>query len=241
MKTLIKIAKVLLLTIALVVALLFWFVHRTFESKPWPENLQTKQAILKNCADVLQSSVDTNQLAMITEKLVNQPTILKFGHQTGPGSPMTFTFATNADVISAFKDFSQQTFSSINEFASFLTDSNLETLVAFKGNRMAFIPNSHNPKMGFEYCVSGETSFLVQQIDEFPNSTSVQRTLQSSANFYENGKLRWYQKFGDKRREQTISFNEDGKFDSCSLWAAGRPVLISMDKSGTFKIRSPQN
>lgn len=235
----IKIVKVLLPTIVLVVAVLFWFVHRTFESKPWPENLQTKQAILKYCADVLQSSMDTNQLAIIANKLASQPVILKFGHQTGPGSTMTFTFATNADVISAFESFSQQTISNLNEFASLLTDSNLETLVAFKGNRMAFIPNPHNTKMEFEYCISGNTNFFVQQIDEFPNSTSVQRTLQSSANFYENGNLRWYETFGDKGHRQTISFNEDGKFDRCDLWADGMQVWFSLDESGSFMIRNP--
>jgi len=239
LKTFMKIVKVLLLIIILVIAVLFWFLHHTFQSKPWPESLQTKQAILKHCADVLELSMDTNQLAMIADKLASQPAILKFGHQTGPSSPMTFTFATNADVIFAFENFSQQTISNLNEFARHLTDSNIQTLVTFKGNRMAFVPNPHNSMMGFDYCISRNTNFFVQQIDEFPNSTSVQRTLQSSANFYENGKLRWYQMYKNKSRPQIISFNEDGKFDRCDLWADGMQVWFSLDETGVFMIRNP--
>ena len=70
----------------------------------------------------------------------------------------------------------------------------------------------------------------MQQIDEFPSSSFAPRILKSSANFYPNGKLRWYKILGT--HEEAISFTENGAFDGCYFWTKdGKSISISAPPS----------
>lgn len=227
-----------LLIIATVIGAAFLFLNHAIGWKPWPESPEKKQTILKHCAEALRSAVDTNQFTMVVGKLSALPAILKSGHQSGPNAPVVYAYATNTDVRLAFADLAQKTTARLEDFASLMTSPNLKTFVGkFRG---ASISNPHNPNTAFTFFIAGH-DYLVHQANEFPQ-TLTNRRLTSSAVFYENGRLKWYEINewnGNARLHSTsISFTEDGKFDGCALWTPdGRQVELRTDEAGAFRVR----
>lgn len=187
-----------------VVLLTSCVVMLTACSHPWPEGREKKSAMLAHAAGVLRSPIDTNQISSVLAGLKAQP-----------------------EKALAFQEFAHRVISDLNERATRLTDPKLATYIGeFRG---ASIPNPHDPGFSFEYVISGPEN-LVQQIDEFPSSSFATRKLRSSANFYPNGKLRWYKIWGAE--EEFISFTENGEFGGGYFWTKdGKPISISAPSS----------
>lgn len=168
-------------------------------SSPWPESHEKKNEILAHTSGVLRSSINTNQISSVLAQLKTQP-----------------------EKALAFQEFADGVITDINERATLLTNPKLKTYIGeYRG---ASISNPHASGFSFEYVISGREN-LVQQIDEFPSSSFASRILKSSANFYPNGKLRWYKILGT--HEEAISFTENGEFDGCYFWTKdGKNISI---------------
>jgi hypothetical protein len=96
----------------------------------WPDG-PGKQKTLSHCAELLRSSVDTNQLDLILNKLLtNQPAVYEVATGMNKDGSKAVTLISSNDVIRFYQDTTKQLFSTLDRFASYMTNSKLETYTA---------------------------------------------------------------------------------------------------------------
>jgi hypothetical protein len=88
----------------------------------WPDSPQ-KQAGLKRSADILRSTVGTNELAFFETHLTNQLQSTNYAVNGGE----IITASMGADMVLCFENFSKQMTSDMNEFADLLASPELKT------------------------------------------------------------------------------------------------------------------
>ncbi len=126
----------------------------------WPKK-PDKNVRLKQCADILRSAVDTNQIELACGRLTNQP-----------------------DVVLAIRTYSQQTISNLNEVASLLTNANLKTFTCDYGEGAEIVnPNNKNEWFDFIFYNNGPV-MQIRKATIGNNHTELQM------GFYQNGRLR---------------------------------------------------
>lgn len=98
----------------------------------WPDK-PDKKIRLQQCADILRSAIDTNQIELACSKLTNQP-----------------------EAVLAIRNYSQQTISNLDEVASLLTNANLKTFTADYGEGAEIVnPKNKNEWFDFVFYYNG--------------------------------------------------------------------------------------
>jgi hypothetical protein len=100
--------------------------HLSAQTNPpaWPDNPQ-KQERIKRSIEMLRSAIDTNQLAIIEQKLISQFQSTNKAVTENGGE--LITPEVGKEIILCFEGFSKQMVSDLNEFADLLTNPKLET------------------------------------------------------------------------------------------------------------------
>lgn len=191
----------------------------------WPNSRQA----LRHSADLMRSSIDTNWLAMIADKLTNQPVVFRFTNRLNDGTAPV-VIVTNADIIAYFKDFSKRLTSTLDEYASYLTNPKLNAYLGVAGYS-AQIPSptksegtiyfgfltDNGPTRDFRQIVNGESRARMQ------------------AYFYENGNLKLLNVIATYK--YGVNFTENGQLKDVG-WLLNNKLAIhiNLDASGNPQI-----
>lgn len=194
---------------------------------PWLDSPE-KQQILEHCAQLLLSSVDTNQLELVCSKITtNLPTNIRLENQATQNGPIAVTLVTNEDLISQIKAFSNDVRFSLNKYANQLTVSNINTYSSEAGH-CATISNPEGSVFYNFWFNNGPVKYL--------NIRSETGQVIMSAHFYQNGKLEDFRK--NIPNDEEFIFDTNGKLNGFSWTTTNKiEVDVSFDDMGNAKIR----
>ncbi len=193
----------------------------------WPNSGQA----LKHSAELMRASVDTNWLAMIADKLTNQPAVLQFTNTLTNGT-QTVVLVTNADMIFNFEAFSMQLTSILDEYAGYLTNPKLNAYLGQSGYG-AEIPDSLKNKEVIYF------DFLSKNgpASEFRKIVSGVSRARVKAAFYDNGKLASFAIYTSENKENA-HFGNNGQLQHFS-WIMNEKfsIHIDVDASGSPHVK----
>lgn len=144
------------------VADLAWESNALAHWKPlpaWPDSFN-KQEVLKHCADVVRSAIDTNQIEIACANLTNRP-----------------------DEAIKLREISSNFLSELNGMADLLTNSNLITYMGIGYEAELNTPTNH---FGFIFWSNRQQVTAGRQFDM---RTLDQKRVLTKIRFYENGKV----------------------------------------------------
>jgi len=95
--------------------------------KSWPDTTK-RQMTLNHCAELLLSSVDTNQIEFAFSRIeTNLPAVIRLANRATQDGPLAVTLVTNEDIVSQLKNFSHAVEFNLSKYAEQLTASNILT------------------------------------------------------------------------------------------------------------------
>ncbi len=189
-----------------------------------------RQQMLKRCAEILRSTIDTNQVNLLCSNLMNMPAIIRLGNQAYRDAPMEITLVTNQEVQFQIKSFASLAVSQLEAVARLLEDTQFK-ISQFNGMGSVTIESPEGSKQLFYVFVPGLQS--VQQIEKRTGDGShvLQRMI-----FYEDGQIKFFDTISPGR--EGLSFKPDRTIDSYSRpLPNGNELSIRVDETGKLKIR----
>jgi hypothetical protein len=210
-----------------VAASIILIVQISCRADPWLDSPE-KQKTLKHCAEVMLSSVDTNQMEWICSKIsTNLPTVIRLENRATQNGPLAVTLVANEALISRIKKFSNHIGSDLNIYANQLTATNINTF----SSQVGYCATISTPKGILYYNLwfnDGPIKYL--------NIRSVNGSIVNSAYFYENGKLR---EFRDNMSDnEECLFDANGKLNGYNWTTTNKvEVDINFDAIGGVKVR----
>ena len=197
------------------------------QAASWPDSPE-KQKILKNCAEFLLLSVDTNQIELVCSKIrTNLPTVIRLENRATQNGPIAVTFVTNEDLVSQIKDFSSRVRFNLIMCADQLTASNINAYSSEAG----YCATASNPQGSIFYNLwfnNGPLRYL--------NTRSESGQIVMSARFYQNGKLEYFNE--NISQDEGFVFDANGKLNSYAWTTTNKvEVDVNFDDVGNVKIR----
>jgi len=184
----------------------------------WPNSHQA----LNICAEIMRSSVDTNWLAMIAEKVTNLTTVIQFTNRLNNGSE-AITLETNTDIAHYFEGFSKRLESTLNEYSGYLTNPKLKAYLGEAGYG-AEIPSSGLSEGMVYYGFQSEKG-PARDIRLLSKVSGERAPLQII--FYPNGRLSQFRVFTLQHKD-TALFNENGQLQHFD-WIMNDKMSIHID------------
>jgi hypothetical protein len=196
----------------------------------WPDK-PDKNIRLKQCADIMRSAVDTNFLAMLANKLTNEPAVFQFTNQLNNGTEIV-TLVTNTDIVFHFEDFSRRLTSDLDEHASLLTNPKLKTFTCDFGEVAEIVnPKNKNEWFEFDFDFSGPKGRydgpVRQLLDRGIYTNSVGTRSFDYYEFYENGRLKSFRVLTPEHKD-TAAFGENGQLQHLD-WLVNNVFAIYLD------------
>ena len=194
----------------------------------WPDSPH-KQATLKRCAEMVRSSVDTNWLAMIANKLTNQPAVFQFTNRLKDGSE-TVMLVTNADIILYFEGFSARLLVCLDEYAGYLTSPKLkaEYGAGYQGEMPSPLEKDRTIYFGFHSIEGPIRTFVIHGGARDGSAGGV------AAVFYLNGKLCHLSFFTPHNmHDEDTHFVENGQLRHLDWLVNDKfAIFLDLDESG---------
>jgi hypothetical protein len=196
------------------------------QPKAWVNSAQA----LKQGAETMRSSIDKAWLAMITDKLTNQPTVLSFTNRSKEGVE-TVMLVTNSQLIHYLRDFAERLELSLVENAGYLTNPRLNAYHGVSG----YGANIKSPTVSNETTYFGfrDERGLINDYRQLADGVSRARV---KAIFDENGKLGSFEVFTAEHKD-AARFAKNGRLQQIT-WdiSDGFAIRISCDDSGSAHI-----
>lgn len=194
---------------------------------PWPDSPE-KQKILEHCAQLLLSSVDTNQVEWVCSKIAtNLPTNIRLENQATQNGPVAVTLVANGNLISQIKNLANRVEFNLNKYANQLTATNINTYSSEAG----YCATISNPQGSIFYNLwfnNGPVKYL--------NIRSETGQVVMSARFYQNGMLEDFRE--NISNDEQFIFDARGKLAGYNWTTTNKvEVDVSFDDMGEAKIR----
>jgi len=191
----------------------------------WPDSSE-KQKAISHCAQLIISSVNTNQIDLICSKMTtNLPSVIQLKNQRVPNGSITETSVANKDLVSQLKNYSERVIVNLHNCAKRLTESGLDTY----SSELGYGAEVSDLQERYVFILWNQNGPLRR----FDKRTTAGRILMS-ASFYQNGKL---EKFEDNMSNgEECIFDLNGKLSGYTWTTANNvEVDVSFDSVGNVK------
>jgi hypothetical protein len=194
---------------------------------PWPDSPE-KQKILKHCAELLLSSVETNEIEWICSKIsTNLPASIQLENQASRNGPAVINLVSNECIISKIKALSSRIKFDLSKYADQLIASNINTYISEIGY-CATISNPQSSSLYNLWFDKGPIKYFIERSDA--------GHIVMSAHFYQNGQLKDFRE--NISKDEEIYFYPDGKLSGYNWTTTNNvEVDVSFDDTGGAKIR----
>ncbi|MGI8965681.1 MAG: hypothetical protein ACR2H1_06280 [Limisphaerales bacterium] len=166
-------------------------------------DITSKQEMLKHNAEILRSAITSEMEQTYRKSLKDE-----------------------YDALNDVEWFAAKAVSFLNETSTFLTDANLE-MYLYSKSYSAVINNPKDPSEYYDYVFSSADGW-VTQIEKTGKDGPI-----SGAFFYENGKLKLFERIRPDR--EMLAFKENGDFDFHWVKRGEKEFSVQVDEAGKLR------